>query len=89
MENKKVELSYRQIVMGVSTLIALLGGELAIGKTLFTQESDRIEIGLYIDRETKQLKYTHFDGITYNAYFNSIAKRYFIINNQGEKFWCN
>lgn len=89
MENKKVELSYKQIAMGVSTLIALLGGELAIGTTLFTQESDRIEIGLYIDRETKQLKYTHYDGITYNAYFNSIEKRYFFINSQGEKFWCD
>jgi len=88
MENKKVVLNYKQIFVAISSIIALMGGELAIGTQVFKTENDRQFVGFFIDENTKKLKFLHFDNEIYRPKKNKKSDRYFIILDDGTKIFC-
>ena len=88
MENKKVVLTYKQIAVAISSIIALMGGELAIGTQLFESENDQHFIGFFIDEESKKLKFLHMDNEIYRPFFDEKTQRYYIVLDDGSKIWC-
>jgi len=88
MENKKFTITTKQIAVGISTLIAIMSGELAIGTHLFETDSDRIFVGFFIDEQSKKLKFIHTDGDTYRPILDKSTGRYFIILDDGDRIWC-
>ena len=87
MENKTVSFTYKQLTAVVSLLVAIAGGELAIGTTLFESETNRQFVGFFID-ESGNLKFTHLDGQTYVPILDEKNERYYIVLSCGKFVWC-
>jgi len=88
MENKEVSLTYKQIGIAISMILALTGGEIAIGTSMF-QESEGLQfVGFFLDEKTKKLKFLHTDCEIYRPIFDEKEKRYFIMLDSGLRVYC-
>lgn len=87
MDNKTVSFTYKQLAGVISVLVAVAGGELAIGTTFFESETNRIFVGFYID-EQNNLMFTHTDGRTYIPVFDETSGRYYFNLSCGRVVWC-
>ncbi len=87
MDNKTVSFTYKQLIGVVSFLVAIAGGELAIGTTLFESETDRKFVGFFIDK-SNDLMFTHTDGKTYVPIMDDAKERFYIILSCGRLVWC-
>jgi hypothetical protein len=88
MENKKVTITYKQIIAIIGAIITLESGELAIVNSFFKTDNGEIHIGFFIDEESKKLRFRHYDNEIYRPKFDPISNRYYIILDNGDRVFC-
>ena len=88
MENKKITIDYKHITAIVSILIAIESSEIAIVNSLFKTDDGEVQVGFFIQEESKKLRFRHSDLQIYRPFFDEKSDRYFIILDDGTKIFC-
>lgn len=102
MENKKHQMSKKQITLILTIIGVLMGGEMAflepiIEKSVKEFVIDEIKkqpinehdsfVGFFLDKRGR-LMFKHVDSYSYTPIFDNSTKRYFFQTTSGEVVWC-